>query len=433
MKNSRIYHTTRLTPVTFSPLRRNILKTSKLTIFFIILSLGMFTSRSVLAVDYTFTSIDFPGGIPSELFLHDINDTGQIVGTTYDDTGSVSFLREPNGTFVDITESNWVASSANGINNSGQIVGHLNFGFGDVHGFLRETDGTIIQIDVPGTSTENARGINDSGQIVGTAGGNWFGFLRDIDGTYTEFNLFPDPAEPYAINNSGQVVGQSSTGPYSHGFLRETDGTMIIIDVPGASYTFIRGINDAGQMVGLYIDGSGTHAFLRDTDGTITHIVFPGSPYTVVEGMNNLGQLVGYYYEPGFEVKHGFLATPIKLAVEIDIKPGSFPNSINLCSHGAVPIAILGSDAFDVNDIHKETLRFAEAAVKVVGKKDPHTLCSIEDANGDFINDLICQFVTTDIAAVDGESTSVTLNGELLNGTPIEGTDSVNIVKDTCN
>jgi len=36
---------------------------------------------------------------------------------------------------------------------------------------------------------------------------------------------------------------------------------------------------------------------------------------------------------------------------KLDIKPGSCPNPINLRSNGLVPIAILGSDTFDVNDI----------------------------------------------------------------------------------
>ncbi len=119
--------------------------------------------------------------------------------------------------------------------------------------------------------------------------------------------------------------------------------------------------------------------------------------------------------------------------VDIDIKPGSDPNSINLCSGGAVPVAILGSDMLDVSSINTETLRFAEASVKVVGKKDPNSLCSYEDINGDLIDDLVCHFVTTDIAGVDGESTYAVLNGDLTDGTLIEGSDSINIVKDTCN
>ena len=120
------------------------------------------------------------------------------------------------------------------------------------------------------------------------------------------------------------------------------------------------------------------------------------------------------------------------LSVSIDIKPGSNPNSINLCSNGAVPIAILGSETFYVSEVDTDTLRFAEASIKVVGRKDPHSLCSYEDVNDDGFVDLVCHYVTADIAGIDGETTSATVNGELLDDTPIEGTDSVNIVKDTC-
>jgi hypothetical protein len=126
-------------------------------------------------------------------------------------------------------------------------------------------------------------------------------------------------------------------------------------------------------------------------------------------------------------------AAATTITINIDIKPGSDPNSINLCSNGAVPVAILGSNTFDVGDVNIETLRFAEASVKVVGKKDPHSLCSVEDVDGDSIYDLVCHYVTADIAASGGESTTATVNGELFDGTPIEGTDRINIVKDTCN
>ena len=120
-------------------------------------------------------------------------------------------------------------------------------------------------------------------------------------------------------------------------------------------------------------------------------------------------------------------------SVVIDIKPNNDQNSINLCSNGVVPVAILGSNTLDVDDIKIETLEFAEAAVKVVGKKHPQYSCIYEDVNGDSVNDLVCNFATPDIAGVEGESTDVTVNGGLVDGTAIEGSDSINIVKDTCN
>jgi len=86
-----------------------------------------------------------------------------------------------------------------------------------------------------------------------------------------------------------------------------------------------------------------------------------------------------------------------------------------------------------VIDIDPDSLRLAEADVKMVGKKDPQTFCSVEDVNGDFFDDLVCHYINQDIAALDGLSTSAEVNGQLFDDTPIKGTDSVNIVKDTCN
>ena len=123
--------------------------------------------------------------------------------------------------------------------------------------------------------------------------------------------------------------------------------------------------------------------------------------------------------------------------VGIDIKPGSFPNSINLRSRGATPAAILGSDDLDVNDIDADTLTLATAGVKTVGRPDNPLLCSVEDVSGDFssgregwpdgIDDLVCHFTTYQIVP-EGGDTEATLSGELNDGTPIEGTDSVRIV-----
>ena len=122
--------------------------------------------------------------------------------------------------------------------------------------------------------------------------------------------------------------------------------------------------------------------------------------------------------------------------VDIDIKPGSFPNSINLGSGGTTPVAVLGSSNLDVNDIDGDTLTLGTAGVKTVGKTD-RTLCSVADVSGDFnagpegapdgSDDLVCHFITMDIAPEAGDTTA-TISGELNDGTAIEGTDSVNIV-----
>ena len=62
-----------------------------------------------------------------------------------------------------------------------------------------------------------------------------------------------------------------------------------------------------------------------------------------------------------YSIGHATLASPT-LAVNIDIKPGSDPNSINLSAKGVLPVAILGAENFDVTEIDPTTVRLADAA-----------------------------------------------------------------------
>lgn len=121
------------------------------------------------------------------------------------------------------------------------------------------------------------------------------------------------------------------------------------------------------------------------------------------------------------------LASP-PLPVDIDIKPGSDPNSINLCSRGVLPIAILGSETFNVRDIDTTSLEFEGAGVAERGKKIVTLLIGFEDVNGDSFDDLVVKFDIEELDLLDGDSTG-TVTGELMDGTPFAGTDDVRIVK----
>jgi hypothetical protein len=125
--------------------------------------------------------------------------------------------------------------------------------------------------------------------------------------------------------------------------------------------------------------------------------------------------------------------------VGIDIKAGSFPNSINLDKGGTIPIAILGSNVLDVTNIDPASVTLADAGVKLIGKpSDPKTQCSIQDVSGDFtfpegdpdgFDDLVCHMNTFELGALDCSTTSANVTA-LYNGILITGSDSVNIVKD---
>lgn len=122
--------------------------------------------------------------------------------------------------------------------------------------------------------------------------------------------------------------------------------------------------------------------------------------------------------------------------ISIDIKPGSYPNSLNINDQGVVPVAILGSADFDVTRIDVGTLCFAGLNVRVKGKQPQ---CSFEDVSGDFslspegapdgYVDLVCHFADDATSWQPGETTA-TLGGALLpqfGGARFAGADEISI------
>lgn len=112
------------------------------------------------------------------------------------------------------------------------------------------------------------------------------------------------------------------------------------------------------------------------------------------------------------------------IQVDIDIKPGSFPNSINTKSKGNIPVAVLGSATFDVNDIDRTTLAFGPAGATPVHNDLGH----LEDVNNDGFTDLVSHYRTKDTGLAPGD-TQACVTGQTTGGQNFEGCDSVRIVK----
>jgi len=160
----------------------------------------------------------------------------------------------------------------------------------------------------------------------------------------------------------------------------------------------------------------------------------------MIEGENGTcGRQFRFYIEdvPRTTWTYGPIFTVVcRVAVAIDIKPGSFPNSVNLSSGGVTPVAVLGTATLDVNDIDVGTLSLGTAGVKTVGKTNRY-MCSVSDVSGDFSGglegapdgfaDLVCQFETMNIVPEEGDTTARVM-GNFAGGVGFEGVDSVNIV-----
>ena len=111
--------------------------------------------------------------------------------------------------------------------------------------------------------------------------------------------------------------------------------------------------------------------------------------------------------------------------VEIDIKPGSDPNSINLGSGGTVPVAILSTEFFDATTVDPLSVTLASAHVNLKGKGTP--MASSQDVNGDGRLDLVVH-VETEALQLSATDQQAILKGKTSTGVKIRGSDSIRVV-----
>jgi hypothetical protein len=130
----------------------------------------------------------------------------------------------------------------------------------------------------------------------------------------------------------------------------------------------------------------------------------------------------------------------IEVEVALDVKPGSCPNPFNLASKGVTPVAVLGTEDLDVNDIDPVSVELAGVSAIRSNYQDVATpltdgnKCDCSWQGPDGYMDLTLKFRTQQLvtAIVDrvepDAELALTLTGVLKDGTPIEGVDCIILV-----
>jgi probable HAF family extracellular repeat protein len=327
----------------------------------ILSALGIEAPRTA-APPYTLTDLGTFGSVQSAQAA-DVNDAGQVVGIA----GNRAFLWQ-NGSKIDLGALGGSASSAQGLNEAGQIVGYsrLTTTAPATHAVLWANGGiTDLTPDLPANQGASATAINEAGQVTlnvssnaaflwqnGTrtplghlgGGSSWASDINDSglivgssptnpltslghpfvwqNGVMSDLGLLAGDEDGGAagINASGQIVGSSGrTDPETYeSFYRAFiyfNGVMEPLPVP-SSEVYAGDINDAGVVVGSMRAGgavSNFHGWVY-MDGTVTNLntlIPPGTGLHIAyaNAINNAGQIAATAFDAQGHY-HAVLLTP---------------------------------------------------------------------------------------------------------------------------
>jgi hypothetical protein len=261
----------------------------------------------------TYARVVVPGAAMT--MAEGINDSGVIVGCFQRKTGPERGFIDHHGNFTIITEPAAAKSRAGstcpaGIDNAGAIVGQYRDRSGLFHGFLYKNR-KFTTIDEPKAGRKSGQGttaveINRAGVIVG-----WYVTSRGAEkGFILKAGAFTTVTHPAAdslglgtalngIADNGTMSGLYA-GKYGrlHGF-RYRGGIFHNVDVPGARNTVVACISErSGLIVGSYQPRGGS----AQRPFTYHHGVFRTLPNPVFsvdvfpQCGNDLGRVVGFYY-----------------------------------------------------------------------------------------------------------------------------------------
>jgi len=364
----------------------------------------------------------------------DINDIA--VGARWDDDGGYN----RGSVWILFLNSNGTVKSHQKISDTeGNFTGILKNE--DSFGFSVSTVGDLDSDGLPELAV-GAERDDDGGNNRGAV---WILFLNS-DGTVKDYQKISDTAGSFTgILDNGDYFG------YSVSDLGDYDNDGLPDLAVGARWD-----DDGGSKKGavwlLFLNTDGTvkdHVKISETEGNFIGELDPGDSFgssvCVLEDLNKDGMsdiAVGARWDDDGGTDTGavwVLFLSRTQFVNVDIKPGSCPNPLNVKSKGKLPVAILGTETLDVYDIDAASLTlsgvrpirssYEDVATPVADPCD----CNCTEEGPDGYLDLTLKFYTQDVADALGEvehkdEITLFLDGLLYDNTIIEGFDCIKAV-----
>lgn len=243
-------------------------------------------------------------------FGNDINDRGDVAGELdfRQDLGLArhAIVWPAQGGMIDLTQDElYLLATAEGISNSGTVVGNYTTDGSIPSGSFRWSNGTFESIPVFAPGQVRVQSVDERGQFVGRAMNKefltpavvWDSLLRHRDLPMDDARA----ALAHDINGWGQIAGTvtvSYTPPTNNAFLWNPSGDFIDLGgLPGLNTTRAHALNNRGEVVGYSGNPFDDHAFYwTEATGMLDlgnlGIAFGAS----ASDINDAGVIVGYTY-----------------------------------------------------------------------------------------------------------------------------------------
>jgi hypothetical protein len=224
--------------------------------------------------------------------VYQMNENSTIVGTL-GGWGVIAARWSSTGTLTSIPSIGPAHSAWGfGINNAGLIVGFLDQTGGPLHAFYNApgVGSAVLPTPAPAGVTTELRVINDAGYAVGvySSSGTQTAFYTHPLGYKANISAVKVGASfyPVAINNSGDVLGNSSFKGVVYNLL---DATAVKVTDRVPTMVSAAAMNELGDVAGV---DAGSKAYILPKDPASPVIVLGVGLVKTVHGMNDARELL---------------------------------------------------------------------------------------------------------------------------------------------
>ena len=343
--------------------------------------------------------------------------------------------------------SGWTTSSLSRVNYSTGVKEWTKSGPYEARGVACTSDGDVW---IAATSLDKVYRYNNDGNIVTSidVGDGPTGVAVDAAGKVWVCNLNDeyikriDPATN-TIDLSKEIVGSGGHYSYSDmtGIIAKTITTKIgtwnvvydsgIDGLPWGTISW-NDLTPEGTSVIVEVRSSIDGVTWSSWETTTNEVLLSSTPDGRYLEVKVTLQIISGDVSP---ILYDLTIQSVVQFVAFDIKPQSCPNPLNVKDKGTIPVAILGTADFDVMNIDPVSLLFEGVAPIRWAVEDEATpvageQCDCTTEGPDGFDDLTLKFDAQEVVAAiglvnNGDELVLTITGNLLDGTPIEGSDCV--------